>query len=803
MNTLKALSRIVLTALLLVSFTAPFCGAAVRGGSETRIISQWLRIRGNRTCLFFDVEGPKPTRIGPASDAGISVFFSKMAPGIRDKLFTTTAVKEIQYRRASDFFEVLFRWKNTSVNFGIRNGRYGRYILTIILTPPAVKKPASASSPSAAPKSVDFIGKPGEMAPQVAVGKIHTADLFGSEVSAQMRDDLEKALQAMGAGGASKAQQTTSGATAFVEPDKAGLALYAHANKKFESCSRHLIFCATDVIAAYRRALRAGPESSQAPLALYRSGLAYFLMGRYIDAEKFYKAVTSQWPDDPVACRCWIGLGDLYLKKEAYMEAMAAYQMASLRAKGNKDKAAADYALGKTYLTMGAAKYALGLLQDCLTEQPDFYVTNPRVLRLLGEADFTLGDLDNAQQMLLRYVNLQESDPDQDVLLAKIAEIFLKEGQVDAAKKMYGFVHKYYTNSEGDMICLIRRAELAEKSAPKKAIKMYEALRGMDLSPSLRSIVLAKLAEMEVKKGDLSHGLALMDEAFPLKGNDIPPGIAALRQRVLCDLVRQYYAQKNFKEIVQLVGRYQPVFKAINAPETMEEIALSYAGQKLYSNALDTFDKLIAQEQGVNLDGILLKCSVYALRLKDYKRALGYCQAAQSGALESRKDEILGQIYYRKEQYGEAVSSFGKALKAGGRLDIRDPDSYAAFGDSLYQLKQYGEAIPMIKTALLKATLDNAGRRSMLVMLSDCFKEQKQYAQAAQNLETAVQISTGEQKSEFLYKLSKLYVAAGNTDLAVKSLDRIKASNDTFWSAIAQQELNTMQIAAGIGGKQP
>lgn len=803
MNTLKALSRIVLVSLILVGFAAPWCGAAVRGGgSQTRIVRQWLRMRGKRTCLFFDVQGPKPTRIGPASDAGISVFFSKMDAGIRDKSFTTTAVKEIQYRRESGFFEVLFRWKNTSVTYSIRDGRHGRYVLTMILTLPAVKKPALASAPSAAPKSVDFIGKPGEMAPRVNVGKIKTSDLFGSDVSAQMRDNLEKALKALGAG-ASKAQETKPGATAFVEPDTAGLALYAHANKKFESCSRNLVFCATEVIEAYRRALRAGPQSSQAPLALYRSGLTYFLMGRYIDAEKFFKAVTSQWPDDPVACRCWIGLGDLYLKEESYIEAMAAYRMAALRAKGNKDKAAADYALGKTYLTLGANKDALGLLQDCLAEEPDFYVTNPRVLRLFGEADFALGDLDNAEQMLLRYVNLQESDPDQDVILAKVAEIFLKEGQTDSAEKMYGFIHKYYTNSEGDMICLIRRAELEEKSNPNKAIKMYEALRGMDLSPSLRSIVLAKLAEMEVKKGDLSQGLALLDEAFPLKANDVPPGIAALRQRVLCDLVRQYYTQKDFEKTVALVDRYQPIFSSINAPETMEEIALSYARQKLYSNALETFDKLIAQEQGVNLDGILLKCSLYALRLKDYKRALRYCQAAQSGALECRKNEVLGQIYYRKEQYGNAVDSFEKALKAGGRLEIRDPDSYATLGDSLCQMKQYGEAIPIIKTALLKATLDNAGRRSMLVMLSDCFKEQKQYGEAAQNLETAVQISTGEQKSELLYKLSKLYVAAGNTDLAVKSLDRIKASNDTFWSAIAQQELNTMEIAAGTGGKQP
>lgn len=801
MNKLKALPHIVLAILIIAGIAASPREAAGRGNSQTTLISQWLRIRGNRTCLFFDAQGPRPMRIGPASDTGISVFFSKMAVRLRDRSYKEgkTAVKQIQFRRGSGFFEVLFRWKNTSVTYNVRNGKHGRYILRLILTPPAVKNRAPA--PSDEPKTVDFVPNRGKITPQVEIAKVKTSELFGARISTQARDAFANKLKAAKAGVPPKAKEPKSGTAPFVEPDKNGLALYARANEKFEECSRNLIFCASDVIEAYRQALKTGPRSSQAPGAIYRSGLAFYVMGNYVRAEKLFRTVTSQWPDNPAACRCWIGIGDISLKKEAYIEAMTAYQWATRSAIGKKDEAAADYALGKSYLILGVGKEALDMLQECLAREPDYYTRNPRVLRLIGEADFALGDLDNAKRMLLRYVNCQETDPDQDMVLAKIAEIFLKQGQTAAAKKMYGFVNRYYTNSEGDIICQIRAAELMEKVDSNRALAVYDGLRGRDLSPSLRTIVLVKRAELELKKCDIEQGLSLMDEAFPLKADGIPPGIAAIRQRMLCDLVRQYYSNKNFDRIVKLVAKYQGIFDTINLPETLEEIAESYARQKLYSLALKTYDKLLSQQHGMNLDGLLLRCADYALSMQDYDRAFHYCQAAQSGVLEFEKEEILGQIHYRNEQYGNAVSCFENALKARGRLDIREPDSYAALGYSLYQMKRYGEAVPMLKTALLRATLDNDTRRSMLLTLSDCFKEQKHYGQAADIMETAIRISRGEEQSELLYRLSKLYVAAGKSDLAVQSLNRIKAANDTFWSAVAQQELNTLKIAAGTGGK--
>ncbi|MDR3566523.1 MAG: tetratricopeptide repeat protein [Syntrophobacteraceae bacterium] len=804
MNIRKALPRIVLAALILFGAVPP-CKAA---GQQTKIIRLWYRIQGNRTCLTFDAEGPKPVRIGPPSDTGISVFFSKMAVRLPDRSFTgaKTAMKGIKFWRGSNFFEVGFRWKKTKVAYSVRPGRRGSYALTFLLTPPAVKKTVAPAA-SNEPETTDFIKNVNQQTPPVHVEKVKTSELFGARVSARTRDAYSNKLQSAKAGEPQKGRVTKPGTAPFVEPGPGGLALYASANRKFQACAGNLMFCAPDIIENYRKALQEGPGSSQAPLAIYRTGLAYYSLGKYKPADQFFRAVTSKWPDNPLTCRCWIGIGDISTKNESYIEAMEAYRWALRDASQKYDIASADYALGKTYLLLGADKEALGMLQDCLTQQPDYFLKTPGVFRFIGEADFNLGDLDNAKQMLLRYVNCQEGDPDQGVILAKIAEIFLKQGQLDAAKKIYGFVHKYYTNSEGDMICRIRIAELMEKVDTDEAISMYEALQDKDLSPTLHSIVLIKLAELELKKSDLVHGLATLDEAFPVNGaKAAPPGIAPLRKKILCDLMRQLYFHKDFDMAVRVADKYRVVFDSVDSPETLEEIAESYAGKKSYLKALQAYDKLFLQQHGGNLDGLLLRCAVYALRLKDYARASHYAQAAQSGVLELKKSEILAQIFYRNEQYADAVAGFQKVLQQRNDFYLSEPDSYTAYGYSLYQMKKYEEAVPVLQKVLMRQTADKNARKSLLLTISDCLREQKQYGKAAEMIETAVRIASAGEKNELQYRLAKLYLEDGHSDQAVKNLNQIKATKDTFWSSVAQQELNTLQIAATTeppGAKKP
>ena len=793
MSKLKTLLGILVAAWISVGPLLLWCGAAEKGNPETRITNLRFLVKGNRTCLIFDAEGAKPKQIGPASADGISVFFSQMTTRLPDKAFKDRGIKtkEVKFRHESSFFEVLFHEKNTTVSSKIQPGKNGKYTLTLELTPAATD-----SEPSASAKPASVLT---EKAPQVEVKKVETSELFASKVSQQVKNSLANAAAA---GLTRDAKQGGSGpasgsnAAAFAEPDEFALTLYASANEMFENCSRNLVSCAPDIIEAYDEALKAGPMSSQAPLAIYRSALAQYTMGNYEKADKLFRQVTSRWPDHPVASRCWIGTGDVYNRRQAYLEAMEAFRWALRGAGDSKDKAAAQYKLGKEYLTLGANKEALEMLENCVGLEPDYYTREPDVLRCIGEAHFALGNMEKAKEHLLKYINYQQGAPDQDVVLAKIAEIFLVLGEPNAAKKMYAFVGKYYADSEGDVVCTIRKAELMEKDDMDRAIKIYNDLRAKDLSPSLRKVVSFKLAALNLKKCNLTRSLDIMDEAFPIKNDgSSPPGTAALRERILCDLAKRHFTDKEYLKVIQLQDKYRRVFDSLQSPDTLGLIAESYANLKFYSNSLQIFDTLISKGQKKG-DDLLLRCALYALRINDNDKCFQYCKLAQSDALDLKKSEILGHVFYRDQKYGEAVKYFGKVVQKGKEFELEDPDSYEVYGYSLYQTKKFDEAVPILQKALQRAKTDNGfTRRSIMTTMAKSFAEQKQFQKAAETMEMIIGFSGEEQKNELLYEVSKLYMAAGQTDKAIQSLNQIKGTEHQFWSAVAQQQLNTIDMS--------
>jgi tetratricopeptide (TPR) repeat protein len=826
MSKLKTLVGFLLVWCLIGGIFPPLCGAADKQDEETTIKSLNLAIKGNHTRLIFDAEGALPKEIGPASADGISVFFSRIIAKLPDKTIKDpkSEAKEVKFRRESGFFEVLFREKDTSVSSSVQKGKNGKYTLYLELVPPEKKADLHADQTSKPKSAETAVGKA-----QPEIRKVETNELFGSKVTQQIKSALGNATSGGGARSESSGPGSAAGPAGsrsaggptgdakqsevqpasppkprgFVEPDENGLALYTKANEKFEDCSRNIVFCAAEIIEAYEHALAAGPQSSQAPMATYRLALAHSVMGDYGKADSLFRQVITNWPDHPVTCRCWIGVGDIFNRRQSYLEAMEAFRWALRGAAGQEDKAAAYYELGSVYLTLGANKEALEMLEDCEAQEPDYFTRKPDVFRFIGEAHFGLGNLERAKEHLFRYVNYQQSAPDQDIALAKIAEIFQIQGDLGAAGRMYTFIGKYYSDSQGDLICRIRRAELMEKDNLEQAITIYDDLRSKDLSPNLRRIVLMKLAALNSKKGDLAQSLLLLDEAFPVRKDGSSPGGASdLREKALGDLINQYFSSKDFVKVVQLHDKYRRVLDSLQSPDILEQIAESYASLKFYSNALEIYDPLIAKGRKKG-DDLLMQCALYALRLNDGGRSFQYCKLVQSDAADLKKSEILGHVFYRDRKYADAVKFFSKVSQKMKEFEIDNPDSYEAYGYSLYQTKKFDEAVPYLQKAAQRVKPDDSySRRSILITLSKCFAELKQFQKAAEMMETAIAVSSQDQRNELLYEVSKLYVEAGRTDKAMESLNQIKTTEDAFWGAVAQQQINSIDISSAKSGGQ-
>lgn len=577
----------IFLALTISWLVLPPWKASGEGAPPTKINSFRISVKDGQTRLFFDATGGRPSQVGPPSDSGISIFFSQYSTKIPDKVIgdPASAVKEIKFRKEGGFFEVLFREKNSPVTNKIVVGRKSNSY-TLLLEFPASPKNAPAEQP---------VEKP-EKAAAAEIKRIDTTDLFGAKLPQNASSLMAEVKKKQDANpGKPEAEKTDGKGQPFVEGDEQSIVLYKTADDIFESCSRNLVLCAQQVIDAYSDALTAGPKSSHAPLAVYRTGFTEWTMGNYGKAEKSFRYVLSQWPDNPLSSRCWLGIGDIFNKKQAYLEAMEAFRAALRLASDKGDKSAAYFELGREFLILGAGKDALDMFVQCSANTPDFYLKKPELLRLQGEAEFGLGMYDKAKEHLLKYVNYQQSAHDQDLVFAKLAEIFLTQGDINLAKKMYAFIKKYYTDSEGDLISRIRRAEITEKTQPEEALHLYNELCGKDLSPSLRKIVYLKMASLSWKKGTLEHGLELMDEVFQGKNDPATGEMVDMREKILGDLVRKYYSEANYISVIQLQDKYRGVFDSMQTQDILDDIAESYGALKFYSQALAIYDRLLSK----------------------------------------------------------------------------------------------------------------------------------------------------------------------------------------------------------------
>lgn len=774
-----------LFALLVTVIVPSRVFAAARDPSVTQITALRVSINGSQTRLIFDARGTRPKQIGPASADGISVFFDHINTRLPDKkLQTTSVVKEVKFRRGAGFFEVLFRGKNASVSHKLLTGKTpDRYSLVLEV---------SASKASPPEHSPENPGKPEKPVPPDPGRRTETGELFSSKSIMPRNVPTADTRKGQDSGDSASARKPL----AFQEIDTSIAESFRSADEQFESCRRNLVLCGPEVIESYGAALKEGPKSSHAPLALYRTGLAHLSMGNFTKADRSFRQVLTDWPDHPIASRCWIGVGEILNKKRAYIEALEAFRSALRLAADKGDRAAAYYELGRQFLLLGAAKEALELLNLCVEQDPEFHTKKPDLIRYLGEAEFALGIFEKSREHLIRYSNIQQSAPDQDMVYAKLGEILLSQGEIALANKMYEFIRKYYTDTEGDFISRIRQAELMEKASPEKALAIYTELSGKELSPNLRRIAYFKLATLNWKKGSLEQGLQLMEDVFQGRSDAPATGeMIALRDRILCDLVKKQFAEGNFLTVVQMHEKYRRAFDAMQGGEILGNVADSYGALKLYSSALEIHEKLLAGSQRKN-DDQLLRCALYALRMGDYAKASQFCARISAESYDTRKSEILGHVLYQEQKFADAAKSFSKVLQKQKDFDLTDPGSLQLYGATLFELKKYDEAIPVLQKGLEQIRSEDADQRcATLVMTAKCFGELKQYVKAAEMMEAALAFAREDQVNGLLYEVSKLHISAGQFDNAVQKLNQLLGTQNPFWTVVAQQQLNSIQMA--------
>lgn len=747
--------------------------------AETTLHSIRIGKHDDHSRIVLDLEGGRPVHIGNGSEKEFLVRFATLNTSVKPESLTPRLPKDITritFDAADDGFRIriALRSETTEEKHFFLQEKSGRYRLVIDLYLSGGDSPAIAAVQPPPPSTEQAAKKTDKPGP---------------------RDKKKKGETAQAA------IQPTAPSPINPEPPAPGPAdeVFQAGHALFESYQGSLREQAGQIIEQYKAAFKAGPNSPQAPLALYRLGLTYLAISDYKRGEECFRKLLATYPRHPLIPLTWLHLGRANEQRKAPLEAIQALRTALTYPMEQADMIEAYFSLSKALAQADGQAEVLETIKKCLELDPLAYRMRPDLLRLAGEAYFAAQQYDKATDHLLWYLNLSSSTADRDMLLAKLAESLLYQKESSLAKRVYSYIERHHPETEGNVISKIRRAEYLEKqegNGKEAARFIYQELVDKGLTGPLAEYALFKLAAWERDRGNLASSLEMIDRALgtPLSAKSRDE-LQGLRAHVVVEYLRQAVANKDHDQVIALFNQNPGLFQTPEHVELLEAAGSSCMALKLYPNALDLYRQ--AQGQGNKSDELMLKMAQSQFLMGDWGGAAQQLQLIREDKLATQKAMLLGKIAFAQQQYKEAILYFAKALAQDQGLERADLDTVLAYAESLAQTGKQTEALDLLAkaTATCPGANESANQVHMGLLQSRCFLSLKQPDKAIAALEHLVSVGPPEElRDQLIYQIADLYLEMQQPEKAKEKLSQLTTSTQGLWKAAAQQQLDYLEM---------
>lgn len=779
--------------------------------------------------LVFDAEGGRPVRVEHSEEGKITLSFHQLQSSLPSRVTSenpASLVRAVEIVNTGKQGRILIHFAGGQAGFkhhyldGVSPGGSG-YRLVFDFVPQAKAAPReqastqhrsrdarTASSPSRPPRPREKVDPtlqplPGKtpLMEQAAKPETTTADVQSEPTP--LPDVLSLCLKKSEA--LMKDRRFGDAEAAFrhcldeTTQDKGLrlLALYEFADTYYQYHEENLEEAGPDVLTAYSQAIHAGNLGQRTRLALFRTGLTCQKMGDWKRAETYFLQFVRNHPQDPLVGGCWINLARIYLAAESYLETTQAARKALNHPLSSQEMAEAHCLIATGHHMLGEPQGAVEGFEKCLELQPAAYLSNPQLLRQLGESYFSLKDYRRSLENLLHYLNLINAASDRDLIMARIAETLTSLGEIDLAEKLRYFLASQYPETEGAVIAQLRMAEAYESLEPaqsQKAYDIYEQLLRKPSPPPLRDLVKLKLAGWHWRFGDLNESLKIitdtLDEDAKGKSNE---DFYLLKEKVVSALIKQAAAGRDHETVVGLYAENSTMLKQQSSPEILTVIGESLGALGLYPEAIALYQEMVKSGRGSKTD--VVKLAEYHFLAGEVQKAVELI--SRTGSEKSPlKSRLLGRIATAQGNHAEAVEHFSGLLKEVSAASREDLDCLPAYAESLLKTGRAADSLKWAERGL-QLLDDKDAELAMTFQLSRvaALRELQRWDEAAGILEDLL-ASTEESDMRYrlTYQLSTVYRQGGMEGQAVERLTQLLESPDAFWQSVARQQLGYLQL---------
>jgi len=235
--------------------------------------------------------------------------------------------------------------------------------------------------------------------------------------------------------------------------------LFAVADIKKEIHKDQLDEYFSEISQAYIEAMNNNQRSNRVPRSLLNLGLINLQVGNFPEAKAYFKILQERFPDDdniPSISYYW---GEYYYKKGDYKKAADQFQYLIQTYPEHELVKQAAYFLADSLNRTGFIEQAFQIVDYIDKRWPDYYMENPQFLRLAGGVEMKLKKWDAAKDHYFTYYNLNPEQEGADIVLARLGDLYIRQGEKEAARQIYQKVIEDFPDKEGGLVAKMRLAE--------------------------------------------------------------------------------------------------------------------------------------------------------------------------------------------------------------------------------------------------------------------------------------------------------------------------------------------------------
>lgn len=220
------------------------------------------------------------------------------------------------------------------------------------------------------------------------------------------------------------------------------------------------------IVSATSEAMNANLRSPRMPDALLRLGLANANVGNLGEAGGYIIALLRRFPDYPGVAQGLTALGEAQLKNGLNAEAEQSFGIVLDKYPESSQLQAASVGLAKALVNQNMHDRAQVILDFISKRWPRYYIDDPDFLLLQAANAEKMGRGDVAMDLHWLFINLDPKRQDNDSLLLRMGDTYLREGNIQAADFIYNDLVRNFPDSPAAVTARLRLAERGIYESP-------------------------------------------------------------------------------------------------------------------------------------------------------------------------------------------------------------------------------------------------------------------------------------------------------------------------------------------------